>query len=452
MYSIYNFIKKNKNYNLLPKSLLARFLMIVIIPTVITQILSIYFFYQRHWYNVSQYTSNSLVTEIESLINSVDYKNDPNEKKIYLNLEYVFLPNTSELPKNTRYIREFKIFKNTLNKKIGQFGKVILEEDQKVDLYLKVKDGVLKIKLPHKSLINSSTYVFIAWMSFSALILLTVSIIFLKNQVRSIIELTKAADLYGHGHRDYNYKPSGSKEIRKAGVIFLKMKNRIEKQRAKRMKMLAMISHDLKTPLTRMKLQIELMEDSEEKEELKHDIETMQHMIASYLDFSRGESNEEFITVDLKKWVKDFISTKYKNHNIDLGRINLKQNKNDFITEIKPYSFARALSNLIENSIKYSSKAKITVYSDRQNIIVDLEDNGVGIKEEDRKLVFKPFYRLNDSRTLNNDSNVGLGLAIVKEIINGHLGNITLDTSPDLKGLLVRIKLPKRKDINTENT
>jgi two-component system osmolarity sensor histidine kinase EnvZ len=215
------------------------------------------------------------------------------------------------------------------------------------------------------------------------------------------------------------------------------MKDRIERQITKRTQMLAMISHDLRTPLTRMKLQLELMADSEEKEGFKQDIESMQQMINSYLDFARGEGGEEFEVISISPWIAELINKKWRGFDIDFMVIE-SQTK----VQIKPLSFERAISNLITNSIKYATKIKISVYTIGANVIIEIDDNGIGIKDEEKNLSFKPFYRSDKSRSLDNAGNVGLGLTITKEIVTGHYGNISLENSRDLGGLLVKITLP----------
>jgi two-component system osmolarity sensor histidine kinase EnvZ len=433
MFSIPNSLKRK----IFPKSLLTRFMLIIIVPTLIGQLLAVYLFYQRHWYNVSQHTSELIATEISSLMSTKNYKAPPYKKRSYLNLEYVFISD-SILPKaHKKYIEEFEIFKKALKQEIGQEGTVLFDEDGRIRLYLQNDEGILQIRLPYKALLNPTTYIFVLWMIFLTILLLSVSLIFSKNQIKSIIELTNAAEKYGGGDKNLIYKPSGSKEIRKAGLAFLKMKDRIERQTTKRTQMLAMISHDLKTPLTRMKLQVELMDDSEEKEELQYDIESMQHMILSYLDFARGEGGEEFQVLDINNWLKNYITSKWPDHNITTQIF-----KKAVYVKVKPHSFERAITNLISNALKYSTKVVISVCSKKSNAFIIVEDNGSGIKPQDRKLVFKPFYRGDKSRSLEHFASVGLGLAITKEIINGHYGNISLGDSKKLKGLLVKIQLP----------
>jgi len=433
MFSIPNSLKKK----FLPKSLLTRFMLIIIVPTLIGQLIAVYLFYQRHWYNVSQHASGLIATEISSLIHTKDYNRKPYQKRNYLNFEYVFIPDATPPPAQTKYVAELEIFKKILKQKISQEGVVILDTNGRIKLYLQIENDLLQIKLPYKSLLNPTTYIFVLWIIFLTILLLSVSLIFSKNQIKSIIELTNAAESYGRGDEISFYKPSGAKEIRRAGLAFLKMKDRIERQTAKRTQMLAMISHDLKTPLTRMKLQVELMNESEEKEELQYDLESMQHMVSSYLDFARGEGGEKFKELDLNTWLTEHVFNKWSDHNIQTNT-----SKTPVHIQVKPHSFERAIVNLVSNALKYSTKVKISVYSQDNNAFITIEDNGSGIKKKDRKLVFKPFYRADKSRSLDNFASVGLGLAITKEIINGHYGTITLDDSKELKGLLVKIQLP----------
>lgn len=425
----------------LPKTLFARFMLIIIIPILIGQILAIFLFYDRHWYNVSYYTSTIIINEIESLIK--EYKDSDRKKtqseENYLNLLYQFQPNAKLPAKQPKLNESLEIFKNILNAKITEKNIVKLNNDHKIEASFQLASGVLHITFPAKLLLNPTVYIFVLWLIFLTIILLTVSIIFSKNQIKSILALADAADEFGRGiQKTKNFKPSGALEIKKAGLAFLKMKNRIEKQITKRTNMLAMISHDLRTPLTRMKLQLELMEISEETEGLKLDILTMQQMINSYLDFAKGENTEEFEVVFIYSWIASFLN---KWSHIDIELINL-DNINNVQIQIKPNSFERALANLIGNAIKYSTKIKISLQTNNSYVIIRIEDNGIGISDEEKPFVFKPFYRSDKARHLDDSGSVGLGLAITKEIINDHKGFIYLEDSRGLGGLLVRIELP----------
>jgi two-component system, OmpR family, osmolarity sensor histidine kinase EnvZ len=422
---------------LLPKTLLTRFVLIIIVPILVGQSIAIHLFYDKHWYNVANHISTLVIQEIDHLLNSKEYLKYPNSQKRYINIEYKFTKNKTIPNSPQTYIEEAKIFEKNLKAVTGQKGNVLIKNAGNVVLYIQLDHDMLSIDLPYKSVLNPTTDIFVLWMFFLTILLLTVSLIFSKNQIRSIIELTKAAENYGKGNKTDQYKPSGAKEIRRAGLAFLKMRDRIKRQAAKRTQMLAMISHDLKTPLTRMKLQVELMENSEEKEELIYDINSMQQMIISYLDFARGEGGEELQATDLNSWFLNFIQDRWVKSNIEL-----KTEDKPITVNIKPFAFERAISNLISNALRHSTKIEVTVYSENENAICLIEDNGSGIKEEERNLVFRPFYRSDKSRSLDNAASVGLGLAITKEIINGHFGSIKLADGKKLKGLLVKIKLP----------
>ncbi|MCC8418014.1 MAG: HAMP domain-containing histidine kinase [Rickettsia endosymbiont of Bryobia graminum] len=423
---------------LFPHTLLARFILIITIPTLIGQILAVFLFYDRHWYNVSYYTSNIIANEISALFeqNSLLATNTPETN--YLNLSYRFLKG-STMPKiQPKISEELGILKNIIDIKINKKNIIKINTTGKIEVYFQLTQGLLIVSFPTKLLMNPTSYIFVLWLIFLSVSLISISLIFSRNQIKSILSLADAADQFGRGVRSINnFKPSGAKEIRKAGIAFLKMKERIEKQVLKRTRMLAMISHDLCTPLTRMKLQLELMDKSEDTEGLREDIEVMQQMIKSYLDFAKGENGEEYQSINFPNWLKTIVN-KWSSSNIKLviKEINIQ-------TKIKPNNFERALTNLINNAIKYSTKIKISVYSASTNVVIKIEDNGPGISNKEKPLVFKPFYRSDKSRSLNSSGNVGLGLAITKEIILDHDGTILLQDSKDLGGLLIRIIIPK---------
>ena len=423
-------------HKLIPQTLLARFVLIIIVPTLIGQILAVFLFYDRHWYNVSYYTSSIIVNEISALLEQDNLLEQNALPTNYLNLSYQFYKNNKLPLVQPKITEELEIFKNILDAKIRKKNVVKINKEGKIEVLFLIKNSTLKITFPAKLLVNPTVYIFVLWLIFLTVLLLSISLIFSKNQIKSILTLANAADQFGRGiSGELKYKPSGALEIRKAGFAFLKMKERIEKQIAKRTRMLAMISHDLFTPLTRMKLQIELMAKSEEILELEKDIISMQHMVKSYLDFAQGESGEELQTIDLYSWIPSII--KKCSHDIELVIP-----PSSYI-QIKVIAFERAISNIINNAIKYSTKIKISVYSNDSNMIIRIEDNGIGIRDEEKLLVLKPFYRSDKARSLNNSGNVGLGLAITKEIIINHKGTITLQDSKKLGGLLVKISLPK---------
>lgn len=439
-FKIIGLVKKK----LIPRTLLARFVMIIVIPTLIGQFLSLHLFYERHWYNVSGHTGLLIIGEIHDLLEKKPFYAHPDENHKYLNLSYIFFENRKIVnQKDQDNSEELENFRKTLKEKLYYPHKLFIDATSKIKLFVEIGNDLLVITLPAKVLITPTTYIFVLWVVFLTLLLLSVSLIFSKNQIKSILDLAKAAESYGRGEKIDNYKPSGASEVRMAGLAFIKMKDRIERQTTRRTQMLAMISHDLKTPLTRMKLQVELMDESEEKEELSHDITSMEYMIASYLDFARGEGGEDFVNIKLADWIQEYIKTTGWSNNYD---ITLVIKNKDILIQMKPHSFKRALDNIISNSVKYGTKVRLSVYrrqSEQQSeAIIDIEDNGEGIDNSEISLVFRPFYRSNKARTLANSSNVGLGLAITREIITGHYGTVTLGKSKNLGGLLVRVKIP----------
>lgn len=426
---------------ILPKTLLTRFMLIIIIPILIGQLVAIFLFYDRHWYNVSYYTSTMIINEIESLIK--EHKDNPKAitqlSENYLNLSYQFEPNRKLLATQPKLNEPLTIFTNILNTKIHEKNIINLTKENKIAVLLELNNGILNISFPAKLLLNPTVYIFVLWIIFLTITLLSISIIFSKNQIKSILALADSMDEFGRGIlKSKHFKPTGALEIRKAGLAFLNMKSRIEKQITKRTTMLAMISHDLRTPLTRMKLQLELMDENEEIDGLKQDILTMQQMINSYLDFARGESAEQFEEVCILSWIKSFLN---KWSHIDIKFIN--PTKLDGVRlRIKPHSFERALSNLISNAIKYGTKVRISLNTNLSNLSIVIEDNGSGIDNAEKPLVLKPFYRSDKARQLDNSSNVGLGIAITCEIVKDHNGFLYLEDSKELGGLSVRIELP----------
>lgn len=420
----------------IPTRLLTRCMLIIIVPTLIGQFLIIFMFYDRHWYNVSYYTSNLIVGEIMLLLESKQYDNHLIQD--YLNLSYQY--NDQALLNNTqpKLYEELEIFKNILTTKIQYQNIVTLTGNKTIKVSFQLPTGVIDITFSSKLLMNPTTYIFVMWLIFLTTFLLSVSLLLLRGQISSILKLVNAADGFGKGiMKKVYFKPSGAKEIRLAGIALIKMKERIERQIAKRAEMLAMISHDLRTPLARIKLQLELMDGYPEKDPLNQDITTMEQIIANYLDFVNGEGGEQFSKVYIVDWFNNFIQSKWSDHNISLHYTLQK----DVMLNIKNCAFERALSNLLNNAIKYATNVQITLKQDNANIVICIDDNGPGINDVEKELVFQPFYRSDKSRSPGILGNTGLGLAIAKEIITGHYGNIQLKNSTLLGGLLVKITL-----------
>lgn len=428
-------------YNLAPKSLLTRFMLIIIIPTLIGQVASIYLFYERHWYNVSEYNSASIARQIALMVT----KYEQNEIKELQNISEILkidynLYNHKTIGKMSHKSREeIEIFRRELEDCIDRKKDVYVSQNGKILIDIETKRGIFQVELSPKPILNPTTYIFVIWIVSLTILLTIISLLFSKNQIRSIIELASAANAFGNSKiiDKTKYKPSGAKEIRLAGLAFLRMRDRIERQISKRTQMLAMISHDLRTPLTRIKLQTAVMEPQDGIKEIEQDVSNMENMIASYLDFVRGEGRELFQKVDISKWIMNNI--KYTK----TGSLEISYNlMPDIMLDIKKNALFRALSNIIGNAQKYATKVKISCYKHGSDITITIEDNGSGINDEDKKQVFSPFFRSDTSRGIGNDGSVGLGLTISKEIIMAHNGKIFLEDSKALNGLLVRIVLP----------
>lgn len=420
----------------LPTSLLARFVLIILGPTILTQLIATYIFYNRHWDSITRNMSYSLYNDILVAyeIQKQKIEKDVADKMISdLNINITTEKNYSKKlfdysPPETQTLHLLlkKYFVNPVN---------IYLDDKKNRVFIKIQlDKELIIFETNSKRINSSTtYIFILWMTGTSLIFLFLSIIFIKNQIRPIIRLARAADKFGKAQQNIILKPEGATEIRKAAIAFNKMKERIERQISARTEMLAGISHDLRTPLTRMKLQLAMSKD-ESIQQMNDDVIDMEAMINSYLNFARGDGQEEFRTINLGNYLKKIIQF-YKDKDISIiSKTNIKIN-------VRSNALKRCFQNIFDNSFKYGNKVILEFSKVENEVEIKIHDNGPGIAEETREDVFKPFFRLDQSRGKTTGGS-GLGLAVTKDIIVNHGGRITLDSSNILKGLLVTIILP----------
>jgi len=302
-----------------------------------------------------------------------------------------------------------------------------------VELRIKYQNGFLQIFFPKHKIAPSSVRIFALWITLPGLLLIMIAIIFLKNQTRPIVNLAKAAEKFGKGEFIKEFRPSGAREIRQAAYEFDKMRKRITIQLNQRSEMLSGISHDLRTPLTRLKLQLALLKQQDLAKKMSDDIEEMERMLNEYLEFAKYQKNEETETVSLNNIIKD-ITKKYENKKINFSiEENLEIN-------VRPNSIKRCLVNLMDNGLSYGKKVEIFAKKTSNNIIIFVDDDGPGIPEKEYQNVIKPFYRIDKSRG-QNKSGVGLGLSIANDIIRSHGGNISLNKSP-LQGLRVKISLP----------
>ena len=435
-YGLSKFIK-----NLLPKRLFYRGLLIVAVPIVVLQVTITLVFFDSLWIKTNKGMTKSLVSEIVTIIDIYNNESEYN-KKIVTDLYNKNFSFTVRFLKNEK-LPDIKVerwfspmdrsLRRELKPKINRYWFNTIAYEEIVDLRIKFRDGVLQIFFPKERIQASSIRIFALWITLPAILMITIAIIFLKNQTRPITKLAEASEKFGRGEDIEEFRPSGALEIRKAGLEFDKMRNRILRHLNQRSEMLSGISHDLRTPLTRIKLQLTMIKDKNLSKKLSEDIDEMEKMLSEYLQFASSGAKEKSETFDLSELVENIIN-KYENPNISKNynkRIYFNGRKN---------LIQRCINNLIDNSIKYGENTNLIIEKKVSNIVISIEDDGPGIPESEYENVIKPFYKIDKSRS-ESKSSVGLGLAISSDIIKSHGGDINFSKS-NLGGLKVMISLP----------
>ena len=432
-----NFIKK-----ILPKRLFYRSLLIVAAPIILLQIIITIVFFDSLWIKANKGMTRSLVGEVQTMFDL--YKNDNQKnKKIVLdlynkNFDFVVAFKENEFLPELKTERWFSPIDRSLRRELKPvFGNSYWADTttykELVDLRIKYKDVILQIFFPKHKIAPSSARIFGLWITLPGLLLILIAIIFLKNQTRPIVKLANAAEKFGKGEFVKEFRPSGAQEIRQAAYEFDRMRKRITVHLNQRSEMLSGISHDLRTPLTRLKLQLAFIKQQDLVKKMTDDIEEMERMLNEYLEFASHQKNEETKLTDINYVIKDLVK-KYEN-----DQIKLHLEDGPEIT-MRPNSIKRCLGNLIDNALVYGKRAEIFTKKTINNMIILVDDDGPGIPENEYQNVTKPFYRIDKSRG-QNKSGVGLGLSIANDIIRSHGGNIAFEKSP-LSGLRVRISLP----------
>ncbi|WP_229734313.1 ATP-binding protein [Terasakiella brassicae] len=430
---------------ILPRSLLGRSLMILVVPLVLLQVISAFIFYEAHWDKVSKYLARGLAGDVGALVDMI--RNDPSEDgltRTFLISRQRFNMAASlrkgEILANNENIVEGSIpdpfLLSALDERVGLPYHILAPADKKtLTIEIQLSDGVLSVTALRKRLFSSTTYVFVLWMVGSSMLLFGVAIIFMRNQVRPIRRLAQAADAFGKRQNVERFKPEGAREVRQAATAFLKMKARIERQIEQRTHMLAGVSHDLRTPLTRMKLQLAMMGEEDDIKDLRDDIQEMEHMLEGYLDFVRGDGEEEPEDTNISQILTSIVQgIKRKDIPIDY------ENVEDVHLQVRPNAFKRCVTNLVENAARYGTHIWLSLEQRNEAIEVTVDDDGPGIPEDMREEVFKPFFRLDKSRNIQTGG-VGLGLSIVRDVVRAHGGDIQLTTSPQ-GGLRARLRFP----------
>ena len=436
-YGLNKFIK-----NILPKRLFYRALLIVAIPVIVIQLIITIVFFDSLWIKTNQGMTRALVNEVKTFIEV--YNNDDYDKSEITHLFSVYQDLNIEFIQDGNFDynydeRWFSPIDRTLRRELkssfvaGGFWFNSTNYKELIDLRIQYENGYFKFLIPRDRLASSSARIFGLWITVPAIIMVVISLIFLKNQTRPITALAKAAEKFGKGEEIEEFKPSGASEIRQAGLEFDRMRKRIIRHLNQRSEMLSGISHDLRTPLTRMKLQTAFIKDKNISDKLVEDINEMEKMLNEYLQFTSSSYIEKDELFNLSELLNQIIE-KYNNQNVT-KIINERVYFNGRKNLIK-----RCINNLIDNALKYGKKINIELSKKKTNIFIKIEDDGPGIPEKEYENVFKPFYKIDKSRA-ESKSSVGLGLSIASDIIRSHGGNIKLEKSK-LKGLEVRIFLP----------
>ena len=431
---------------ILPKGLYARALLIIIVPIVILQSVLAFVFMERHWQQVTRQLSIATTNEIAALISVYeDYPHHDGYEKLTdiardkLGLVARILPDES-LPE-TRPKPFFDLLDRTLSKQIRRrirrpFWIDTVGKSRYVEIRIKLDDTVLQVLARRNQTYASNSHIFLLWMVGTSLVLLIVAVLFLRNQIRPVLTLAEAAQRFGRGQPvPEEFKVRGAREVRLAAQSFIEMRDRIERHVEQRTTMLAGVSHDLRTVLTRFRLQLAMLGDRPEAENLSADIDEMQQMLEDYLAFAKGDAGEapvEFDLVVVLREVSEAVGAEDRTITLETpGAIDVVARRN---------AIKRAVLNLAANAIRFAGTVQITARRNPRTITVDVEDDGPGIPLEHREDVFRPFFGLDDSRNQNVKS-TGLGLSIARDIVRGHGGEITLGHSA-LGGLKATIRLP----------
>ena len=435
-YGLNNLFKK-----ILPKRLFYRSLIIVATPIILLQIIITVVFFDSLWIKANKGMTRSLVAEVKTFYDL--YNSDQTDKQMILdlynkNFDFVVRLKENEIFPKSIPERWYSPMDRSLRRELKSAFGISYWFDttsykETVYIKLKYKNGFLQIFFPKSKIAPSSARIFALWITLPGLLLIIIAIIFLKNQTRPIVNLARAAEKFGKGEYVKEFKPSGASEIRQAAFEFDRMRKRIMVHLNQRSEMLSGISHALRTPLTRLKLQLELLKQQDLAKKMSDDIEEMERMLNEYLEFSRHQKNEETESVNINNLINDII----KKYDVDQINIHIEEN---IKINIRANAIKRCLINLIDNGLSYGKKVEIITKKLVNNLVIFIDDNGPGIPEKEYQNVMKPFYRIDKSRGLNK-SGVGLGLSITNDIIRSHGGNIVLEKSP-LGGLRVKISLP----------
>ncbi len=434
---------------LLPRSLFGRSMLILLLPLVMAQMVATYIFFDRHWENLTGRLAYGVVGDIALAVGIIDRYGDDADRvhtaltliSRHTDLSFDFEPPAPLPPQSDTS----GLINSTLNRNLlmrmnaGSFIIIDRAAEKLREVRIITTHGLLRIEIPERRLSSATANIFLLWMIGSAVFFFAIALLFMRNQIRPVRRLAIAAESFGKGQEVVGFKPEGALEVRRAAQAFLLMRERIQRQIKQRTEMLAGVSHDLRTPLTRMKLQLAMMKPQPGLDELMTDVAEMEQMVEGYLAFARGDVGESSETVDFVQMIEGVVTDARRSSHREI--IWQGSTASPCSIMLRPQAMRRCLGNLVGNALRYGKTVQVTLEEADTAVFVHVDDDGPGIPEDKREEVLRPFVRLDESRNLDTGG-VGLGLTIARDAARGHGGELLLDTSP-LGGLRATVRLPR---------
>lgn len=429
-----------------PRGLLGRSILIIALPVIIIQALMTWYFFDRHWDFISRRLASVTAGEITMLLElKASYGDEFSWVELSefssRNLRLIIAHRPGEQLPAVQPTSIFSILDDTLTRELANhieqpFWFDLKSRDEFIEIRIQLSDGVLQVLAKRDRVFVTNGHIFLGYLITSGTLLMIVAFLFLRNQVRPIARLASAAENFGKGIDEPDFKPAGAREVRRASLAFIQMRDRIYRHIHQRTEMLAGVSHDLRTPLTRMKLELALMEEDASVQALKSDVEEMGRMLAEYLEFARGQRSEAASATDITKLLEHVVS--------DMVRQGLKvklEAESGVTATVRAQALRRAVNNLVDNAATYGGQVRVTAHTMGPQLEITVDDDGPGIPAHQREEAFRPFRRLDDARNQDAGGGVGLGLSISRDIARAHGGDIILSDSP-MGGLRARLTLP----------
>jgi len=441
--------QRSRLKRLLPQTMFGRSLLLIVMPLVLVQLIAIWVFYARHWETVARRLSSDVAGDIGMVIEAMRFADNELELTRLLEnasgltgIAFSLAPGATlpePVPADGGFFEDQ--LQTALKERVGRPYRIDAVSDPRdIHMQIQLADGVLAADVPRKRLYTSTTYIFLMWMIGSALVLLSVAALFLRNQVRSLRRLAAAAEGFGKGRPVAFTKIEGALEVRQAAAAFIQMRDRIQRQIRQRTEMLAGVSHDLRTPLTRMKLALELRDCGPAADDLKSDVAEMERLVDLYLDFARGEGTESPVETDIALLVED-LAAATRREGTPLAVDHPTGTAGGPILPVRPNALRRCLANLIANARRYGQHVWLSCVMVEDGVDILIDDDGPGIPHAERDRVFQPFIRLDPSRNPSTGG-IGLGLTIARDVARSHGGDVRLENSPH-GGLRARVHLPR---------